>query len=205
MKKTGIFGGSFNPVHTGHLILAELAAEDACLDEVLFIPAGTPPHKSLHKLAAAEHRWAMLKMAVENNPGFTVSDVEMTRKGPSYTYNTVEKLKKNYGEEAKLFLLLGADSVRDIHKWHRAGELIDSIEIIGLGRPDVDTGKMESNEKLFGVRKAQKLRRSFLELPQIDIAASDIRYRVRNGKTIRYLVPENVREYIKRNGLYSDV
>jgi len=202
MKTTGIFGGSFNPPHMGHLILAQLAAEAAGLDEVLFIPARIPPHKSGKTLAGEHHRLKMLEIATGNNPDFLVSDMEIQRKGPSYTLTTVQKLKKKCAGKTQLTLILGADSVRDIHSWYGAEELVRSVKILGLGRRGVDENDFEDLNRALGRHMAEKLKNSFLRLPLIEISASDIRKRVREGRPIRYLVPDAVREYIREKKLY---
>ncbi len=202
MKTTGIFGGSFNPPHMGHLILAQLAAEAAGLNEVLFIPARLPPHKSGAALAAGHHRLRMLEIATANNPDFCVSDMEIQRQGPSYTLTTVQTLKKQCAGKAQLTLILGADSVRDIHSWYGAEELVRSVKILGLGRSGVDERDFEDLNRALGRHAAEKLKNSFLHLPLIEISASEIRKRVLEGRTIRYLVPDAVREYIREKKLY---
>ncbi len=203
MKKTGIFGGSFNPVHTAHLILAELAGETAGLDEVIFVPAGMPPHKQHEPLAAPHHRLAMLRLATEDNPRFAISDLELKRKGPSYTLTTVNELLKSIGGNSQLTLLLGADSVRDLHSWYRAKELLETVHITGLHRPGVDESELDEHIEAFGHREAEKLKHCFITVPRIDISASDVRKRVNDGRSIRYIVPEKVRKYITENGLYK--
>lgn len=202
MKRTGIFGGSFNPVHIAHLILAERAAEAAGLDRVLFVPAGIAPHKPGNALAHTHHRLEMLRLATGDNPLFHVSDIEIKRKGTSFTLSTVIELEKDPGCGPEPTLILGADSVRDIHKWHRAGELLDRVRITGLKRPGVDTDDFSGNEKTFGPARAEMLRRCFITAPELGISASGIRRRAREGRSIRYLVPERVRKYILENGLF---
>ncbi len=202
MLKTGIFGGSFDPVHTAHLILAELAAEASGLDEVLLVPAGVPPHKRYENLAGATHRLAMLRAAAEDNPRLKVSDIELKRNGPSYTYDTVKELEKKIGDQAQLNLILGADSLLDIHNWYRANELIDTIHITGLRRPGFCENDFTEHLKHLGAKRTEKLKKSFVQVPRIDISATEVRRRVKEGKTIKYLVPENVRRYIIEKELY---
>ncbi len=201
MKETGIFGGSFNPVHIAHLILAEHAAESAGLDQVLFVPALVPPHKPHETLAAAGQRLEMLELALAGNPIFKICTAEIERAGPSYTLTTVRQLQKNTAD-ARFHLILGADSVRDLPDWHRAAELVRNVEIIGLRRPGVKTDMSKSHEETLGAEGAQKLKDCFLPVPEIDISSSDIRARVRERRSIRYLVPDDVREYIRGKGLY---
>ncbi len=202
MRKIGIFGGSFNPVHTGHLILGQFTLEKAELDEIFFVPASRPPHKPHTSLAPAEHRMEMLRLACKNNPAFKISDIEINRSGPSYTLTTVRQMMDNYSESARLFLILGADSVRDIHKWYRAKELVKSVPMIGLRRPDTDHIHMEGNQTFFSESDYDILKNCFIDIPQIEISSSYIRERIRARKPVRYLVTETVRQYIISKKLY---
>ena len=202
MKRIGLFGGSFNPVHTGHLILAEYAREETALDEILFVPARTPPHKPLQPLAPAEDRLEMLDLAIKGNSTFQSSDLELNRSGPSYTLQTVMELKKSKEEKEKLFLILGADSILDLPNWWRSKELIEEVEIIGLKRPGYSMEQLEDLHSYFAEDTVRELRESLIEAPLLQISATEIRNRIINEKSIRYLVPDPVRDYIRENELF---
>jgi nicotinate-nucleotide adenylyltransferase len=204
MTRIGIFGGSFNPIHLAHLILAERALQERALDRILFIPALRPPHKPQRPVAPAEHRMRMVELAIEGNPAFEASRIELERRGPSYTLVTVRQLRESLGPAAELFLLLGADSVHDIPTWWRAQELVREVEIIAFERPGYSLEEdIEALAGLFGegwVRKVQELK---VQAPLIGISATEIRERVRAGKSIRYMVPEAVRQHIFQYSLYA--
>lgn len=196
-------GGTFDPVHCGHLIVARAAAEKCCLDRITLLPAGVPPHKHA-PLASAEHRLAMLRLAVEGDPLFEISDVELFRTGPSYTYDTVAGFKAS-DPQAQVVMLIGMDMLDMLPAWHRAAELLDIADFIIVGRqPWLD--KMRQIEpklaEAFGPQWTRKLTSWIIETPLIEIASSDIRSRVRNGLPIHNFVPTAVEEYIKAHGLY---
>jgi nicotinate-nucleotide adenylyltransferase len=203
MARIGLFGGSFNPVHVAHLILVERAREEYRLDKVLFIPVGTPPHKPNPELAPAGHRVKMLKLAIAGNPCFEVSTLEVDSKEVSYTLLTVRKLRKALGRDNELFLIVGADSIRDMPTWWHARELAGEVQVIGLRRPGVTARSLKKLESFFGKRIAGRLTSRFVDAPLLEVSSTDIRERVRLGRSIRYLVPEPVRAYIVRQGLYS--
>jgi nicotinate-nucleotide adenylyltransferase len=203
MSRIGIFGGSFNPAHAAHLILAECARQEAALDRVLFVPARRPPHKCRVRLAPARHRLAMLRLALAGNPRFEVSTVELDRRGPSYTLDTVRQIKARLGARHELLLIVGADSIRDMPHWWRADELVREVKIIGLARPGYSLDDMGELKDAFGAQKVAEIRAGVVRAPLLEISATDIRDRVRRGRTIRYLVPEPVRRYIERHRLYG--
>ena len=202
MSKLGVFGGSFNPVHVGHLILAQVVRERCALDRVLFVVAGRPPHKPDRPLASAEHRLNMARLAVEGNPAFEVSGLELDRDGPSYTLLTYRRLKdENPGSECRL--ILGADSVLDLPNWWHAGELVEEAELIVVERPGEPLSDLSALEVALGAAIVEKVRRSVVAAPLIGVSATEVRERVRSGLSIRYMVPEAVRRYIAENGLYA--
>jgi nicotinate-nucleotide adenylyltransferase len=204
MTTIGIFGGSFNPVHMAHLILAERALQERALDRVLFIPALQPPHKPQRPVAPAEHRMRMVELAVEANPAFEASRVEVERASPSYTLLTVRQLRESLGPAAELFLLLGADSVHDIPTWWRVQELVREVEIMAFERPGYSLeDDLQALAGLFGEAWARKMQEMKVRAPLIGISATEIRERVRAGKSVRYMVPEPVRQYILEHGLYA--
>jgi len=204
MKRIGIFGGSFNPIHTAHLILAEHAREEAGLERVLFLPAKQPPHKPSTPLASAEDRLRMVQLATEGNPAFEASALELERSGPSYTLLTVRQLREQAGPNVCLHLIVGADSIADMPNWWRARELVEQVELIGLPRPHVDLETVGLLDEAFGPEAARRLRSSLIRAPLIELSATEVRRRVREGRSVRYLVPAAVRDYILRHGLYRD-
>ncbi len=204
MARIGIFGGSFNPIHTAHLILAERAREERALDRVLFVPALNPPHKSQKPLASPEDRLRMVELAIAGNPAFEAVPVELHRKGPSYTLLTVRELRERMGPDAELFLILGADSVHDIPTWWRAEELVREAGIITLGRPGYSLERdLEDLAGLFGREWVEAVKKLRVEAPPMAISATEIRRRVREGKSIRHMVPGPVLQYIREKGLYA--
>ena len=205
MARIGIFGGSFNPVHLAHLILAEHARSQRRLDRILFVPAKFPPHKPDEPLASDEHRMRMLELAIEGNPAFQASALELERQGPSYTLMTVRQLRETVEREAQLFLIVGGDSLHDIHRWWRAAELVREVQIIALDRPGYAVSEaLDRIARLFGQEVASQIERLKVDAPLLDISATEIRERVRAGKSIRDMVPEPVRQYIVENRLYIE-
>lgn len=192
--KVGIFGGSFNPPHLAHLIMAERVREQFGLDQVLWIPNRIPPHKLEAGLVAPAHRLAMTRLAVEGNPAFTVSDVELRRDGVSYTLDTVRSLQEAMPEN-EYHLIIGEDSLRDFPTWHRPEEIVRRVPLIVYRRPGV---VIDSLPDYISARVR------FAEAPLIEISGTDIRARLRAGRSIRYLVTEPTRTYIEKHGLYLD-
>ena len=188
MKRIGILGGSFDPIHTGHLIIADRVAEELRLDCVLLIPTAVTPHKLNRKLAPAKDRLAMVRAAIRGNPRLQASDIEIRRKGVSYTIDTLRALQQN----AKLHLILGADSLGWLPKWREIREIARLAIFVVVRRPHQKTSRMP----IKGVRVR------FLDSPLIEISSTDIRARVKRGRSIRYLVPEAVDQYIARRKLY---
>ncbi len=185
---TGLLGGSFDPVHHGHLIAAARAAEALGLDRVLFVPCARQPLKARGPVAAAEHRRAMLAAAIAGEPRFALETLELERPGPSYTVDTVRALRARAPGE-RLVLLLGADAAATLPEWRDVAELVRLAEVAALTRP----GSPEF---------ASPLVRHVVATPAIEISASEIRARCLAGKSIRYLVPDSVADYIERKRLY---
>lgn len=198
-QKIGIMGGTFDPIHIGHLVTAEAVRMEFGLDKVLFIPAGQPPHKETTTITGAHHRYFMTVMAICSNPYFCVSDMEMERQGPSYTIDTVRDLIQKYGDNAELFFITGADAIQELHTWKDVHLLFDLCHFIAAPRP----GSMDRLDEViacFGEIGKQKIHR--LSTPELEISSTDIRERVRNGQSIKYVVPESVEAYIIKEGLY---
>ena len=193
----GLMGGTFDPIHYGHLILAEQALEQFGLEKVLFVVAGSPPHKTDQEVTDASHRYKMTCLAVEYNEGFEVSSIEMDRQGPSYTIDTVKQILDMYGASTRVHLLLGADEARDLMTWRDPYGIAELVTIVVANRPGLSV--MESLEALpADFAKAVVP----MTMPGVDISSTDLRERVSAGRSVRYLVPDAVEEYISGNGLY---
>ena len=189
--KAGIMGGTFDPIHLGHLAVAEAVRESEGLDRVIFVPAGVPPHRQ-PPVAAPEHRLRMVRLAVAGNPGFTVCDWEVNRTEPAYTINTVRHLARQLGPGAEIQLILGLDAFGEIGAWHQVTQLVREISFLVIDRP----GAPPPGNLPAGVTYRRVAAGRFA------ISAREIRGRVGENRSIRYLVPEPVRAYIGRQGLY---
>jgi nicotinate-nucleotide adenylyltransferase len=197
--KIGILGGTFDPVHLGHLKIAEEARATLGLSEVILVPAGQPLLKPAHPLAPAEHRLQMVRLAVADRPSFRVSAMEIERSGPSYTVETIAELRGQYGREDALFFILGWGSLAQLPEWREPSRLIQLCRLVAVPRPGCPRPDIEALEaSIPGL--AQRV--EFLEKPYIDISASAIRERAARGLSLRHLVPEPVADYIKEHRLY---
>ncbi len=199
-SRAAIMGGTFDPVHYGHLIAAESVKERMNLDCIFFIPAGSPPHKSYEGMASSIHRYNMVDCAVRTNPSFKISDIEIKRKGYSYTIDTVRQLSGILPAGCKAYFVVGADNAGEIMKWKDAQELIKKVDFLVVTRP----GGWESGLK----DKVDMLRNAgcsidVVEIPMIPITSTEIRDRVKNRRSIKYMVPECVEQYIYENNLYT--
>lgn len=200
IERIGVFGGSFDPIHIGHLIVAEILQHELALEKVLFLPAGRPPHKPEQQLAADSHRVAMLELAINDCPGFEISTVDLDRPGSSYTATTLRLLKESLPASSDLVFLMGQDSLRDFPKW-RDPEIIASLARLGVAlRPGVDVDVAEIERAV----PATAGRIHLVSVPLIGISSRDIRKRVRSGEPFRFQVPHGVDTYIDRHGLYRD-
>lgn len=198
-----MFGGSFDPIHHGHLIPARAIAEQIGLNRVVFIPCGQPPHKPGVRLADARHRLEMIRLAIVDEPHFELDDLELHRPGPSFTIETVDAYRSAMGSEADLFWIVGGDSLRDILSWHRISELVNRVQIVAAIRPGSEGPDEVVLSKTIGESAAAKLIKFALPTPQVEISATNIRTRVVKGQSIQYLVPDSVRSYIYAHGLYQ--
>ena len=196
--RAGLLGGSFDPPHIGHLILAEEARDQLDLSVVFLVPAGQPPHKMDRAMTPVADRVAMTELAIAGNPAFRLSRVDADRPGPHYTIDLVRLVREQLPEDAELFFLMGFDSLRDLPTWREPARLIRSVQLVALTRPDVPIDWESLEASLPGVRE----RVTLLDMPELEIASNDIRRRVREGRSIRYMVPDAVREYIEAQGLY---
>lgn len=198
-RRIGLMGGTFNPIHMGHLITAEAVWETFGLDEVLFIPSAHPPHKDEHGMIAPNHRLRMTELAIRGNPHFRISDIELRRQGPSYAVDTVRTLKEIYGDDAELYFITGADAVNDLSTWYHARELLGVCHFIAATRQGAELD-MERLQAHFGELGKTHIHR--LPTPALEISSTDIRERLLQGRSVRYLVPAVVEEYIGKEGLY---
>lgn len=197
--RLGILGGTFDPVHVGHLALAEAARTAFGLARVLFIPAAVPPHKPGGAVAAAEDRLAMVRRAVDAAPYFAVSEVELERQGPSYTVDTLANLQQRH-PGAELYFITGADEVLALDTWHDPQRLLQLARFIAATRPGFDLSRLAQMESRLGpVARGRLLPLEWLEL---GLSSTDLRRLLSEGRSVRYLVPERVAEYIEERRLY---
>lgn len=199
-EKVGIMGGTFDPIHNGHLILAEYARTQFGLDRILFIPAGIPPHKNKNNITPDIYRYNMTVLAINSNKHFYISSMEMEREGITYTIDTIKHLKSKY-RDTDFYFLLGADSLLQIHKWRNYEELLELCNFIVAKRPDYDNDNLDL--VIERLNEQYKGHIYILDAPLIDISSTEIRDRVKNGLSIKYLVPESVETYIYKSGLYG--
>ncbi len=197
-QRIGIMGGTFDPIHFGHLVTAEAARHRFSLDRVIFVPSGHPPHKQNRPVTPGSERLMMTLLATVANAHFIVSDWEVGRPQMSYTYDTMQAFHREYGEQAELFFITGADAVLEIMQWRKIDELTDFCSFIAATRPGYRLGDAALSAKL-----AEKV--AFMEVPALAISSSDIRRRVRQGEPIKYLLPETVEMYIYKHGLYREI
>lgn len=197
--KVGVLGGTFDPIHIGHLIAAEAARCELSLDTILFTPAGQPPHKNPNAVTSAFHRVRMLEMAIESNPFFQLSRVDLERPGRSYTVDTLRLLREELGPATEIFFIIGMDSLVELGSWRDPSGVLAQCRLAVLNRPpfpEVDLLAME--RELPGISE----RVDMVRMPGIYVASSDLQERVARGLSIRYQVPEPVERYILEHGLY---
>jgi len=192
-KKLGILGGTFDPIHMGHLVLAEQVREKFQLERVIFIPSASPPHKTEQELSLADDRFEMTKLALEGNPYFFVSDIELKREGLSYTVETLRELKKLY-KDSEIYFLTGSDVLNEITTWKDPEEIYKLAKIVIGVRPGFDKFDPENH---FAKKSI------IVNITGIDISSTQIREKVSKGESIKYLVPLKVEEYIRKRNLYK--
>lgn len=202
MDRILLFGGSFNPLHNGHLIVGRAVAEHLRVKRVILIPSASPPHKQNQALAPAEARLALCHAVADEDPLFHVDDWELKQAGPNYTLLTIQRFRELHGPDVELFWLIGLDSLHELGTWYKAAELVDACTIVSAARPGFDSPDPEMLARWFSPSQIEKLLQHVVEGPRIDIAATDIRARVRRGQSIRYLVPDVVRHTIESQGIY---
>jgi nicotinate-nucleotide adenylyltransferase len=195
--RVGILGGTFNPPHLGHLIAAQEAYRELELDQVLLIPAGTPPHKPVEDEPGARHRLELCRLAIGDDERFSVSDIELQRDGPSYTVDTLQILR-NHASSNDLFLILGGDIAAGLPKWHEPERVLELATVAIAKRRG--TAREAVEEALAELKGGERAR--FFQMPRIGISSTMVRRRVRCGQSIRYFVPDGVKQYIETHGLY---
>jgi nicotinate-nucleotide adenylyltransferase len=200
--KIGVLGGTFDPVHLGHLAIAEETRRKLSLSRIIFIPAGQPWLKTDRAITPAPHRIKMIKIAIETNPYFEVSTTEIDRKGPSYTVDTLSALKQDLGTEAKLFLIIGWDNLIELPKWHNPDVLVKLCTLVAFTRAGSKRPDLMALEALVPGLKKNTI---ILDIEPIDISSTDIRERAARGLSLRRLVPDRVARYIRENNLYKGV
>jgi len=195
----GVFGGSFNPIHIGHLIIAEFVREQFHLEKVLFVPAKNPPHKNSVDDNTSQHRYNMVQIAIKNNPFFEASSIELNRKGISYTSDTLHELKDIYPDK-KLYFICGADSIINLITWHSIGSIFACADMIVVKRPDVNETEVKNMSRWLTDQYNASIH--FCDMPNIEISSTMIRKRIKDGLSVRYMVPEGVEHYIHLHRLY---
>jgi nicotinate-nucleotide adenylyltransferase len=199
VRRMGVMGGSFDPIHVAHLVIAETVREALDLDLVLFVPAGRQPLKAQREAAPAEHRAEMVRLAIEGNDRFALSRDELTRPGPHYTAETLPRLRAQWGApDMSLWFLVGADSIASFPRWRNPGAIIRQARLAAVKRPGYALDMAALERQVPGLAAAI----DWIETPLMEISATDVRRRVREGRSIRYRVPEAVREYIEAHNLY---
>ena len=197
--KVGLFGGTFDPVHIGHLIVAEEARVLLDLDHVIFMPTGQPWLKAGREVTEARHRLAMVELAVKANRQFTASDTELRRPGDTFTVDTLVELREERGTEEEICLILGLDSLRELHRWRQPERVLELCKVVGMSRPGFEEGDLKTLDCIRpGASGAVRL----LKGPLIGISGSELRRRVSEGLSIKYRVPDSVEGYINEHRLY---
>lgn len=201
-KRIGILGGTFNPVHLGHLFMAEHARIEMNLDMILFIPTGVPYMKNNKEILPSDIRMQMLELSITSNPYFATSDIEIKRKGNTYTYETLEELHKNY-PNAELFFIVGADCLFTIEHWYQPQRIFDNCILLTANRNDVP--QKDLFEKKQFLEDTFQARVILLNVPQMDISSTKVRENIKSGKSIRYMVSDNILDFILQNNYYQEV
>jgi len=201
-KRIGLFGGTFDPVHLGHLLAAQEAYEQLDLSRVILMPAHTRPHKDRVVTTSAADRLAMLRLAAADDACFEVSDLEVRRGGSSYTIDTVAALRAEV--DAEIVLLVGSDSVPELPTWHRVGDLVDLCTLVVMARPGFSVDQLDGLRGALSAEQVERIAANLLPIPLIEISSTSVRERLAAGRSIRYLVPRAVEDYITSTGLYRD-
>ncbi|MDF2985168.1 MAG: nicotinate/nicotinamide nucleotide adenylyltransferase [Eubacterium sp.] len=198
--KIGICGGTFDPIHLGHLAVAELVRSEFDLDKILFVPSGMPPHKNLKNVTAPIHRLNMVKCAVSSNPYFEAISIEVDRSGYTYTVDTLKELQGLYPRGTEFYYIIGADVVMDLLSWRNAPEVFKLTNFIAVMRPGFSNEAFK--ERLIFLRSKYEANIRSFEIPLLEISSTFVRERIKEKKSIKYLVDKDVEEYIIKNHLY---
>lgn len=201
MRKIGIMGGTFNPIHYGHLILAESAYEQLGLDKVLFMPSKNPPHKNIPGKITQEQRVEMISLSIKNNPHFELSLLELEREGTTYTADTLTILTEE-NRDTDYYFIVGADSLMQLHTWSRPELVCKLCTIVAAERDDMDKEQLQGQIDMLKEYYNAQIR--LIDMPVVRISSSDIRSRVAGGKSIKYYLPDAVEKYISDNLLYRE-
>lgn len=199
-RRIGIFGGSFNPIHIGHLVIAEAAWQEFSLDKVIFVPTGDTPNKDMHHISKYM-RYEMVAKAIEGNSRFAISSIERDRTGPSYTVDTIHMFREQFGKEDQLYFICGTDSIADLPNWKYNVELLKCCEFISASRPGNEEEIIRS-VSYFGDLGKEKIH--FLRSPELNVSSTILRKLIAKNKSVKYLVPDAVIQFIHENDLYKD-
>jgi nicotinate-nucleotide adenylyltransferase len=200
--RIGVFGGTFDPVHLGHLIMAEQCREQAGLDQLWFVPAARPPHKAEHVITSFDRRVDMLNLAIAGQPAFQVNAIEKDRPGPSFTVDTLETLHQQHpGNE--FWWVLGSDSLYDLPGWREPGRIVELAGLLIVPRPSFPVWPESQLRTSLHLPEGTPLRLTLIHMPLIEISSRDLRRRVTEGRSLRYMVPRAVECYIEQHGLYK--
>lgn len=198
--KIGLMGGSFDPIHNGHLVLAEQVRTRFQMDKIIFIPSGNPPHKVNH--ASKEDRYNMTKLAIEDNEFFELSTIELDQDHKTYTIDTVKRLREEFGEDTEVFFITGADMIIDLPTWKHFDELVTICKFIGSTRPGIEDTQL--SEQINALVRDFKADITITQVPALAISSTDIRRRIKYNLSIRYLLPKETEAYIYKHQLYKD-
>lgn len=203
MKKLILFGGTFDPIHRGHIAMADYAAEQKKVDEIVFIPASRSPHKKLFPVANPRMRLEMIKIAIAEKKNFYVSDFELKNPQPSYTLNTIRHFRLQYGKNAQINWLIGADMLKDLDKWHKINELIDECQLSVMFRGGCEKPDFNHLTAALGPQRIEKLKKNIIITPLIEISSTQIRQKLIRKEDVSAMLAPKVLEYIKERGLYT--
>ncbi|MCC5911570.1 MAG: nicotinate-nucleotide adenylyltransferase [Clostridiaceae bacterium] len=200
MKKYGIMGGTFDPIHLGHLFIAETALREVQLDKIIFVPTGTPPHKYHRLITDGYHRLVMTSMAINSNEKFYLSDIEINRSGDSYTIDTIKYMLKQHKEPTEFHFIIGSDAFVEIETWKNYIELFHLIKFVVTTRAGYDNEEL--NDKINYLKETYSAEVIKMSIPNLEISSSDLRNRIKEERSIKYMVTEDVERYIQKNYLY---
>ncbi|MTI66677.1 MAG: nicotinate-nucleotide adenylyltransferase [Firmicutes bacterium] len=198
-KKYGVMGGTFNPIHLGHLVVAEEIRHKLNLDKVIFVPTGNPPHKDNKELTDAKDRYLMTLLATVTNPNFKVSSIEVEREGISYTIDTIKAFRSKY-KDTEFYFITGADALLELHTWKNVSELLNLCKFVTATRPGFELSKIETEIKNLEKRYNRNIYN--ISVSALQISSTDIRQRIKDERSVKYLLPDPVKYYIDKNCLY---